>query len=160
VPLSSAIYDPSAYTITLVPKGKLNKAQPNQLKIAASLLKDWLGRPIDGNHDGQPGGDLVATLKGKSVNIAAVGVARAASASPLAVEAIDRVITGNSQLVTRPVRSIGSRSVGRPSSSLATVVSQSDSGFTIVHWPVLLRDESQREGLADQGDASPSGRAA
>jgi hypothetical protein len=44
--------------------------------------------------------------------------------------------------------------------SLATVVAQPDSGFTIVHWPVPLRDESQREGLADQGGALPSGRAA
>jgi hypothetical protein len=49
---------------------------------------------------------------------------------------------------------------GISTSSLATVVAQPDSVFTIVHWPVPLRDESQREGLADQGDASPSGRAA
>ena len=42
---------------------------------------------------------------------------------------------------------------------LTTVVAPPYSGLKIVHWPVPLRDESQREGLADQRDASPSGRA-
>jgi prepilin-type N-terminal cleavage/methylation domain-containing protein len=92
VPLCSAIYDPTAQTIALVPKGKLTRAQPEQLRITGSSLTDWLGRPNDGDHDGQPGGDFVATLKGKSVTMAAAGVARAATASQLAVEAIDRVI--------------------------------------------------------------------
>ena len=84
------------------------QAQPDeaqQLRITASLLTDSYGRPIDGNHDGQPGGDFVATLKGKSVTIASTGTTRASSVSRRALEAIDRVIAGNSLLVTRPVRS-------------------------------------------------------
>jgi hypothetical protein len=71
VPLSSAIYNASAHTVTLIPKSKLNLAQPMQLRITASLLADSLGRPIDGNHDGQPGGDYVANLsKGKVTPLA------------------------------------------------------------------------------------------
>ena len=77
VPLKSAIYNASAHTISLVPKGKLNKAQPEQLRITASLLTDSLGRPIDGNHDGQPGGDFVANLSKKSVTILSAIQARA-----------------------------------------------------------------------------------
>ena len=72
MPLSSAIYDPTAHTISLVPKGKLNLAQPEQLRITASLLTDSLGRPIDGNHDGQPGGDYVANLSKNKVTPLAV----------------------------------------------------------------------------------------
>ena len=67
VPLSSAIYNASAHTVTLIPKSKLNLAQPMQLRITASLLTDSLGRPIDGNHDGQPSGDYVATLSKNKV---------------------------------------------------------------------------------------------
>jgi hypothetical protein len=109
VPLSSAIYDPSAHTVTLIPRTniprtKLNLASPEELIITASLLTDAYGRPIDGNHDGQPGGDFVATLKGKTVTIAATGIARAASASQHAVDAIDRALAGRTGLVTRPVR--------------------------------------------------------
>jgi hypothetical protein len=71
VPLSSAIYNASAHTVTLIPKSKLNLAQPEQLRITASLLTDSLGRPIDGNHDGQPGGDYVVILsKGKVTPLA------------------------------------------------------------------------------------------
>jgi hypothetical protein len=106
VPLKSAIYNALAHTISLVPKSKLNTSQPEQLTITSSLLTDWLGRPIDGNHDGQPGGDFVATLKGKTVTIASRGVAKAASAaaSQHAVDAIDRALAGSTGLVTRPVR--------------------------------------------------------
>ncbi len=77
VPLSSAIYDPSAHTMSLVPKRKLNTSQPEQFKITASSLMDSLGRPIDGNHDGQPGGDFVADLSKKRVTILSAIQARA-----------------------------------------------------------------------------------
>jgi ELWxxDGT repeat protein len=63
VPLSSASYSPSANTVTLIPRGKLNLAQPEQLRVTASLLKDASGRPLDGDHDGQPGGDFVGIVK-------------------------------------------------------------------------------------------------
>ena len=71
VPLTAARYDASARTLTLIPRRKLNLAQPERLTITASLLTDSLGRALDGDHDGRPGGDFVATLRGKSVTIAA-----------------------------------------------------------------------------------------
>ena len=71
VPLSSAIYSAAANTLTLIPKTKLNLAKPQQLRITASLLADSFGRPMDGDGDGQPGGDFTANLKGKAVTILA-----------------------------------------------------------------------------------------
>src|SRR5262249_53726449 len=70
VALASARYDAVAHTATLIPKTAFNTTQLQQLRVKSALLTDSLGRPIDGNHDGQPGGDFVATLKGKSITIA------------------------------------------------------------------------------------------
>ena len=111
-PLSSAIYSPSAQILTLIPKSKLNLAKPEQLTITAAMLTDFLGRPLDGNHDGQPGGDFVASIKGKSVTMAAISNIRAVSLSRLAVEAIDRVLAGDTQFLARPLWS--SRTRPRP----------------------------------------------
>jgi hypothetical protein len=99
VPLSSAGYNPATRVVSLAPRGKLNPAQPEQLRITASLLTDTLGRPIDGNRDGLPGGDLVANIKGKAVTLIAASAAKVSSASGLALEAIDRVLAGDPQLV-------------------------------------------------------------
>ena len=57
VALASARYDGSTHTVTLIPKQAFNKMQLQQLTVESALL-------------GQPGGDFVATLKGKSVTIA------------------------------------------------------------------------------------------
>ena len=99
IPLSSAIYNSSAHILTLVPKSKLNLAQPERLTITASMLTDFLGRPLDGNHDGQPGGDFVATLKGKSATIAATTNAKKTSFSSVVPEVVDRVLAGGTQRV-------------------------------------------------------------
>ena len=56
VALASARYDGSTHTVTLIPKRAFNKMQLQQLTVESALL-------------GQPGGDFVATLKGKSVTI-------------------------------------------------------------------------------------------
>jgi hypothetical protein len=85
LPLSMATYSASAKTITLVPKSKLNQALPEQLTITAALLKDSLGRTLDGNRDGQPGGDFVSTLPKKSItflqvqNLSSIGALTAAA---------------------------------------------------------------------------------
>jgi hypothetical protein len=70
VALASARYDGSAHTVTLIPKQAFNEMQLQQLTVKSALLRDSLGRLIDGNDDGQPGGDFVATLNGTSVTIA------------------------------------------------------------------------------------------
>ena len=42
-----------------------------QLTINSSLILDAQGRQLDGNHDGQPGGNFVATLdRGGVINMA------------------------------------------------------------------------------------------
>jgi hypothetical protein len=63
IALGAVTYDPQAHTITLMPRGKVPH-QPLQLSIDAALVLDSQGRPIDGNRDGRPGGNFVATLKG------------------------------------------------------------------------------------------------
>jgi hypothetical protein len=62
IKLNSALYDPTRQSVTLQLKGKLALQPPKQIRIISSGLLDALGRPLDGNHDGQPGGDYVARL--------------------------------------------------------------------------------------------------
>ncbi len=63
VGLSSAAYNASTYAVTLTP-GKQPLKFPLQLTLAAAGLLDPSGQPIDGNDDGQPGGNFVTTLGG------------------------------------------------------------------------------------------------
>jgi hypothetical protein len=59
-----------ASSVALVPATKPNLAQTDRLGIAAADLTDALGRPIDGNDDGQPGGDFVATFAKQGTSLA------------------------------------------------------------------------------------------
>jgi len=61
VTLASATYNPAMDTVTLRPRGTL-ATQTVQLTIFAAGTLDASGRPIDGNRDGQPGGNFVTTL--------------------------------------------------------------------------------------------------
>ncbi len=63
VVLASAVYSAIAHTVTLTPKAKLPTGTL-QLSIIASAVFDAEGRPIDGDRNGQPGGNFVATIKG------------------------------------------------------------------------------------------------
>ena len=69
VALASVSYNSSTDTVTLLARSKLNLAQPEELRITASQLPDVYGRPLDGNDDGQPGGDFVALLTKSGVKI-------------------------------------------------------------------------------------------
>jgi hypothetical protein len=63
IPIAAAVYNPSAHTVTLTPRGKLtNKAL--QLSINTAIVRDTLGRPINGNTSGQSGGTFVAAITG------------------------------------------------------------------------------------------------
>jgi hypothetical protein len=90
--LRSATYSPAAHTVTLIPKNKLSAAQPDELIVTGSVLTDTLGQPIDGNHDGQPGGNFEAIFKGKSLTIAATDSPNAIPASRLPIEAVDGIL--------------------------------------------------------------------
>ncbi len=61
IPMAQAAYNSAQETVTLTPRGTV----PNQtleLTINATLVLDARQRPIDGNGDGRPGGNFVATL--------------------------------------------------------------------------------------------------
>ena len=66
VALSSALYNPANNSVSLLLRAK-PPAQTMQLTINAANLLDAEGREIDGNDDGQPGGNFVATLNSSRV---------------------------------------------------------------------------------------------
>ena len=88
VALASVSYNASTDTVTLLARSKLNLAQPEELRITASQLPDVYGRPVDGNHDGQPGGDFVALLTKRSVKIESI-----ATSSSLTAKAVDALLS-------------------------------------------------------------------
>src|SRR5208337_3356319 len=89
VPLASVVYNSTALTVTLIPAGKLNLSKPEQLRITAALLTGAYGRPLDGNYDGQPGGNFVATFKNRGITFAQVkSAARIEALSASAVDAV------------------------------------------------------------------------
>jgi len=63
VALSRATYNPANNTVRLVTRRPLVLNPPLKLTINAARLFDTLGRPLDGDGDGQPGGNFVATLR-------------------------------------------------------------------------------------------------
>ena len=67
---ASAVYTASNNQVTLTPRGTLNLTKPEELIVNGALVTDTLGREIDGNDDGQPGGDYIATIKGSGVKAA------------------------------------------------------------------------------------------
>jgi hypothetical protein len=87
VPLSSAIYSasPTVWIVTLTPAGTLNPSQPDQLRITAADLIDVYGRALDGDDNGQPGGDFLATVSKKGVTISK-------AVKPVTTTAVDRVL--------------------------------------------------------------------
>ena len=73
---ASAVYTGSNNQVTLTPRGTLNLTKPEELIVNAALVTDALGRPIDGNDDGQPGGDYIATISGSRVTAGGLPLAR------------------------------------------------------------------------------------
>jgi C1A family cysteine protease len=58
VALASVSHNPGAHTVMLRPRGTVPK-QKLQLRICAAIVRDAQGRPLDGDRDGQPGGDFL-----------------------------------------------------------------------------------------------------
>ena len=64
IALTQATYNAQAHTVALTTRKplKLTRKMPLQLTIVAKSVLDTLSRSLDGDHDGQPGGDYTATL--------------------------------------------------------------------------------------------------
>jgi hypothetical protein len=102
VSLISAAYDPAAHTVTLTPRGTVPK-QTLQLTITGTSLLDANEQPIDGNRDGQPGGNFMATFGNGGIRLA--GVHRAGGA--ISVRALDALLAAGadpSSTLFYPVR--------------------------------------------------------
>ncbi len=69
VALASADFTASNNQVTLTPRGTLKLTKAEELLVDAPLVTDTLGREIDGNDDGQPGGDFIATISGSRVTV-------------------------------------------------------------------------------------------
>ncbi len=87
VVLGRSSYNPVTNTVTLVPLKKLVLSSRLQLVINASLLTDARGRPLDGNDDGQAGGNFLATLSKGGVSVASA--ARTVGAQHVSALAVD-----------------------------------------------------------------------
>jgi hypothetical protein len=75
ITLRSAAYNDANDTVTLTPKKPFALSKPVQLQVNGlppSGLEDSLGRLIDGNRDGQRGGNAVGLLSRGGVTINAV----------------------------------------------------------------------------------------
>jgi hypothetical protein len=91
LPLARSSYNGVTNTVTLTPPHTLSLNPSVQLRIVASVLTDALGRLLDGNHDGQPGGDFVATLSKAGAKAAsAIG---AQSVKPLSTHVVDALLS-------------------------------------------------------------------
>ncbi len=99
--LTSAVpaSNPKTTTVSLLPSTKPNLSQSDRLQIIAADLTDAYGRPIDGNDDGQPGGNYVAIVTKQGVTSGAL-----ASPATTAVRAVDAVIERNGFLEAAPAR--------------------------------------------------------
>jgi hypothetical protein len=79
--------------VALTPRAKLTASKPEELIVNGSLVTDPLGREIDGNDDGQPGGDYIATISGTRVTAGGLPLARIRQQSASVADVIDYLLT-------------------------------------------------------------------
>ncbi len=107
--LTSAVAasNPMTSMVSLLPSIKPNLSQSDRILIIAADLTDAYGRPIDGNDDGVPGGNYVATLSRSGVTFSAVPLALArTTGKPTATSAVVDALLARDELasVTRAHR--------------------------------------------------------
>jgi len=85
--------------VSLLPAIKPNLSQTDRIQIVAADLTDAYGRPLEGNDDGQPGGNYVAIVTKNGVTPGAV-----ASPATMAARAVDAVIERNGLHNAAPAR--------------------------------------------------------
>jgi hypothetical protein len=81
IKLRRAVYNPVNNTVVLTPRKTFGLTKPVQLTIEGTGpagLQDSFGRLIDGDHNGQPGGNAVAVLRrnGATLNAVALRLAK------------------------------------------------------------------------------------
>jgi Right handed beta helix region len=99
VPVASAVY--SNDQVTLTPRGKLTASKPEELIVNGSLLTDTLGREVDGNDNGQPGGDFIATVTGSRLTSGGIPLARVRR-QLTAADVIDRLLARGDLAEVKP----------------------------------------------------------
>ena len=109
---ASAVYNGSNYQVRLTPRGTLELTKPEELIINAALVADALGRPIDGNDDGQPGGDDIATITGSRVRAGGLALVRTRE-QPADVPAAIDALLARGELTGLTTRSPRGRSEAR-----------------------------------------------
>jgi hypothetical protein len=72
LPIRSVVYDAANWSVSLIPRDRIVLNKTIQLRVCASRLIDVYGRPLDGNRDGQPGGDFVALISKRAVTVTSV----------------------------------------------------------------------------------------
>jgi RHS repeat-associated protein len=92
IPFASASYTASNNQVILTPRGTLNSSKPEELIINAALVTDTFGREIDGNDDGQPGGDYIATINGSRVTTGGIALARIRRGPSSIADVVDHLL--------------------------------------------------------------------
>ena len=112
--LKSATYTDATHTVVLIPKKPFVLTKPVQLLInglAPAGLEDSVGRLIDGNHDGQAGGNATAILSRGGVKLSAVKLAATSQDAEVNAELVDAVLASGQRLGARKhsSKSLGSQ---------------------------------------------------
>jgi hypothetical protein len=89
---ATAVYNGSNNQVTLTPRGTLNLTKPEELIFFTSLVTDTLGRQVDGNNDGQAGGEYIATLSGSRATTGGLPLARTPEQPAKVGAAIDALL--------------------------------------------------------------------
>ena len=99
LPLTQAIYDSSADSVTLIPRGKSSLPKLERLQVNVSLLTDPLGRPINN------GNNFNATVSNKGLVISSsLSAEGSQSPAPAAVDALfARGLDSSLQRVRKPL---------------------------------------------------------
>ncbi len=95
----------------MMPATKPNLSQTDRLQVVASDLTDALGRPLDGNNDGQPGGNYTAKLSRIGVTSDPLSLARMREQPDSVPAAIDALLARGE--LTGSTASGRARSAGR-----------------------------------------------
>jgi MBG domain (YGX type) len=90
VALSSATYNTSALTVTLLTRKTLVLNPPLDLTVQAASLLDAEGRELDGNNSGQPGANFTAVLSKAGASV--TSARERARIGGLAFQAVDAVL--------------------------------------------------------------------